>query len=168
MRLLLSIGKSLSFFLFLLLMTFVVGYMLPPPLAYIHVGSVVTTWYIFRYERGRVIWYMFLYSFCIELLVPSSNFGAVLLAGTISALVAYWCHKFFFTNRSIYTGMLLGAIAVLVFRCLWFGYVLVVTILNSGVESVVFDVGIMGYELLYTEMSILALLIIFLKRKHTA
>ncbi len=163
----LRISKSIGFFLFLILTSIVVAYIFPAPLASVHVASIAITLYILKVERGRIVWYMFFYSFCQELLFPGHVYGAILVAGTISALTAYWSHKFFLTNRSMYTGLLLGMLALWTYRLVWFLYQSMSVILyDTGTRVPSISGGVLVQEIVATEVILLVLLVIFFRKKH--
>ncbi|HBB37708.1 MAG: hypothetical protein UV82_C0013G0074 [Candidatus Magasanikbacteria bacterium GW2011_GWD2_43_18] len=104
------------FVLLLLMIQFGASYVLPFPWNALHVPTSITVIYLIMKEKRRIIWYMFGFLFLLELLVPSEIFGSLLIPGVLSAFIAYWCHRFFFTNRSLYTGILLTIIALLSFH----------------------------------------------------
>jgi hypothetical protein len=166
MHTILSIGKSILFLLSLLLAEIFVGYILPEPLSYIHVGSIAITLYILLKERGRIVWYIFIFSFLQELLFPSDIYGAMLLAGTLSALTAYWIHKFFLTNKSMLTGILLGVITIFSYRIWWFLYQIVVFIVSDTMTKMPqWSFYILSMEVIVSEIAIILLLLIFQKKK---
>lgn len=150
---LISILKSVLFFLVILCATLVTAFVLPFPLSLVHVGVLTVVLFLMKVEKNTIVWYMACYYVCLELLVPNHIFGSQLFAGTMSTLVVYWIHRFFLTNRSVYTGLLLGVLALLLYRCLWLGYIAVAVLFGisqSGIPSL-FHIVLFS-ELLVTEV----------------
>ncbi|PIR03397.1 MAG: hypothetical protein COV60_00605 [Candidatus Magasanikbacteria bacterium CG11_big_fil_rev_8_21_14_0_20_43_7] len=169
MNLFFSIGKSVLFLLSILLLSLVVGYLLPAPLTSIHIGTLSITMYILIKEKGHIVWYMLFFYFCQELLFPGEIYGTLIFAGTWSALIAYWSHRFILTNRSMYTGLLLGILTITSYRCIAFLYQGVITVFTSN-ESMIPPISwyVFVLEGAVTEAILFVLLILFLKKKEHA
>lgn len=169
MQIVLRIGKSITFFLLLFVTEIIVGYLFPDPFSYMNVGAIWITLYILLRESGKIVWYMFLFYFCLELLFMTEIYGAMLFAGTISVLIAYWSHRFFLTNKSIATGLLLCIITILSYRTIWYLYLLIVYIfLNKSTGIPGFSMMTLGLELLISELFVYILMVILLKKKNIA
>jgi len=147
----------------------VVGYLFPWPLSTTHVGSLAIILYILKLERGRIVWYMFLYSFCQEILFPGHVYGATLLAGTISALVAYWSHRFFLTNHSLYTGLLLGILALWSYRGMWVLYQYM-ALFVQGNDSILPYISsqVLLEETIVTELLFIVIFVLFFRKRNIA
>lgn len=161
-----SLFKSVLFLVCMLFVTLGVSSLLPASFSFVHVGVLVAVLYIMAKEKSSIVWYMGVYYFCLELLVPSYVYGSLLFAGVCTTLVVYWIHRFFFTNRSVYTGVLLGIIAVILYRLLWVVYSSVATLFSlstTGVPSI-FGTMIL-YELCATSTVLVVGLLLF--RVHT-
>lgn len=167
MRTIAAIGKTLLLFLGLLFFSFVVSYGLMSPLSYINVGVLFVSVYVLMYERGRIVWLMLLYGFCLELLFPSSVFGALLFASTIAALSAYWCYTFFLSNRSVYSGLLLGVVTLIVYRAAWILYLGAASITGTQRALPQLSLDIFIWELIMTELALVIMFMLFIKKRHT-
>ncbi len=168
MHILLGFGKSIVYILFLITVGMFVGYVFPQPLSFLHVGTISIIMYILLKERGRVIWYMFIYYFVQEILFPGDIYGAVLFAGTMSAIIAYWSHKFILTNRSIYTGLSLGILTLVSYRLVWFLYQAAVVTSGGGIGMPDMSLRILAIEVITTEAVLLMLMLLFLKKHDIA
>ena len=127
-------GMLLLFFV----IQFSVSYLMPFPVSTVHVPTLIVTLYLLLKERRRIVWYMFGFFFLLELLVPSVIYGYMIIPGVLSTFFAYWCHKFFFTNRSLYTGVLVAGIMLLSYRSIEIIYSFVV---SAFMPTVVFSIS---------------------------
>lgn len=170
MRILFRIGKSIGFVVFLILITMFLANSFFPIVSRIHVGSIAITLYVLYKERGHIVWYILFYSYCIELLFPGYIFGTILVASTISALLAYWSHRYVLTNRSIYACILLGIFTMLSYRFVWAVYQAIVGVLQNNILHISSLSGsVIMQEIIVTEIVIIVLYLFLLKttRRNT-
>lgn len=169
MQSIIAIIKSCLFIFSLFLLILVVGYLLPEPFSSIHVPVVVVALYILLKEHGRIVWYICMLAFFQEILFSLPIFGAILLASTISTLIAYWSHRFWFTNSSVYTGLSLGILLLVSYRICWYGYYWIISTIGASVTSIPhFSFGIFFKEFFVTESILLLLLLMFVRKKNMA
>ncbi|PIR75276.1 MAG: hypothetical protein CO030_03845 [Candidatus Magasanikbacteria bacterium CG_4_9_14_0_2_um_filter_42_11] len=164
-----SIVQHIVFLVLLVFIQFAVSYVLPFPLSAMHVPTVIIVVYLFVKEKRHIVWYMFGLFFLLEILVPSSLFGDMLVPGVLSAFVVYWCHRFLFTNQSLYTAMLLGAITLLSYRVMTVVYDVIVGVLTKHDSLVLpsWSLQVFGIEFLVTQLVLLSLIFFLQRRKKT-
>ncbi|KKW28839.1 MAG: hypothetical protein UY72_C0060G0008 [Candidatus Uhrbacteria bacterium GW2011_GWD2_52_7] len=167
MKSLLHMLQLCLFVIILLVIQFCVSYIFPFPLSAVHVPTSIVVVYLMVKEQRRIVWYMFSFLFLLEILVPSNFYGSMLIPGVLSTFLVYWFHRFFFTNQSLYTGMILGASMLVCYRFFALVYDLFfsIGIKNTDPQYPAFSFSLFGIEVLATELVILLLLFVLLKRK---
>jgi len=110
------LGILLAIFLVMAHIDFL--YLLPYPVNNIHLLLGTFVIIIMWSEKGGVVWLSF-FSFFLLNLFTVSPFGTIFISGTITTLILYWFRRDLFTNRSFWTCIVLGFLAILIFRTLY-------------------------------------------------
>lgn len=142
------------------------SYLLPFPFSKINAMMLFLVLLILFGETGRIAWSAFLLFFSAELFT-SGPFGMLLFSGTIATVIAYWLHRYLFTDESWYAGVFLAVAALVCFRGL---YSLLLFAGSFQTSSVALDWGALsgafGLELIFTGLAagLLYILIFFFKK----
>lgn len=95
-----------------------VSYLLPPPFSHIHIALVAMILILFLYEHGSIIWLSAIWFFMLET-VAVTPFGIIFLAGVFATLFVYILYREVFTNRSLFSAIILFSIAYVVYRTVY-------------------------------------------------
>ncbi|MFH1286879.1 MAG: hypothetical protein ABII02_03970, partial [Candidatus Magasanikbacteria bacterium] len=86
----------------------------------------------------------------------------VLVSSTVSVLAVYWLYKDVITNHSLPGAMLLGGIAIIIYRALYTFAMFFVVIVGYGQSySLLFSIAPFLWELFFTSLTIVVLHILF-------
>ncbi|MFH1286697.1 MAG: hypothetical protein ABII02_03010, partial [Candidatus Magasanikbacteria bacterium] len=94
------------------------SYILPSPFHHINIIFSCVVLFIVWWESGWAVWISFFLHLMVEL-YSTSPFGVVLVSSTVSVLAVYWLYKDVITNHSLPGAMLLGGIAIIIYRALY-------------------------------------------------
>ena len=139
------------------------SFLLPYPFSTINVLIILIVISILVTESGTVVWLSFFSYFIIELYSQMTPFGVVLLAGTLSTLLAFWLYKHIITNRSWYSSLALIAVTLFFYRLIYFSGLLFLISLRVVQSPDWFGVFVFfGWELLLTSV-VMAILFLILR-----
>ena len=114
-----GIAKSIKLFIGIVLITALhVGgaYVLPYPFAHINIIFAVILIVLLLSRSGFVVWMIFFSHYIIELYTIRTPFGIILGSSTMSMLLAFWLSRSVITSHSWYSGAVLSALALALYR----------------------------------------------------
>jgi len=144
MRTLLKIVAALILILAIVTIHLGIVYVLPFPWNKINViiSAIVLSLLIF--ESGVSVWVTFFVHLFVEVFAPQP-FGIIIFSSTIAMLCVYWLYRYLFTNRSLYSVIVVTAVALIFYRVLYTTLLMFLSLWRTDI-----DIPFGNLSILYT------------------